>query len=319
MSESESESEERPELDLPETDETLEDGEPELDEWWSWGNFARLFIFPLVIVVVSVAIYGTFQMMLRDQTTIKEYITRIRGAPENERWRAAYSLAQSVRSQEAKKKLTRSSVNSIIELYRTAEQSRIRQYLALVLAEAPVTESVQALKAGLKSSDSGVKVNSALALGRLYENASNGIVKEEVRAAALDIAKLLDDGSVDVRRMAAFVLGSLENREVIGQLKSTLNDSADEVRWNGAIALGRLGSDAGEDVLTDVLQRAKNGRFSDWEPGLRRNLLTNTAEALSQLESKNSISLLRNLYNNDEDSKVRKAALEAIQSIESSG
>ena len=315
MTDNEEPSEERPELDLPDSEEALEEAEPELDEWWSWGNFARLFIFPLIIVVVSVSIYGVFQMMLREQTSINEYITQMQTGPENERWRAAYSLAQSVRRQEAQKKLTRSSVNSIIDLYQNSEQPRMRQYLALVLAEVPIQESVEALSSGIQSSKPGVKVNSTLALGKLYEKVSDGPLKERLQSTAPRIATLLDDDSMEVRRMATFVLGSLNNESVIDDLKKTLNDSAREVRWNGAIALGRLGNDSGRDILLDVLERDLDGSFEDWRPGLRRNLLTNVIDALVQLDVEKARPLLRRIKENHPDSKVRGSALKALENL----
>lgn len=316
MTDNEETPEERPELDLPDSEEALEEEEPELDEWWSWGNFARLFIFPLIIVVVSVSIYGVFQMMLRDQTSINEYITRMQTGPENERWRAAYSLAQSVRRQEAQKKLTRSSVDSIIELYRTTEQPRMRQYLALVLGGVPIGDSVKALAAGLESDEPGVKVNTALALGKLHEKTSEGPLRERVRSTAPKVAELLDDESMEVRRMAAFVLGSLKNETVIEDLRKTLNDSAREVRWNGAIALGQLGNNEGRNILLDVLERDLDGEFEDWRPGLRRNLLTNVMDALVELDVEEARPQIREIKESHPDSKVREAALEALQNLE---
>jgi HEAT repeat protein len=257
-------------------------------------------------------------MMLGGGVSIEEHIAEIRTGPKNERWRAAYSLAQAVRKQEAEKKLTRSSVESIIDLYRTAEQPKIRQYLALVLAEVPLSESIDALVSGLESDHPGVKVNSALALGRLQENARADRIKTEVRTKAPKVAELLTDNSTEVRRMAAFVLGSLGNKTVIDDLKNTLNDSADEVRWNGAIALGQLGSSAGESILIDVLDRALQKKFQDWKPNLRRNLLTNAIQSLEKLNSKKALSKIRQIKENDDDSKVRRAALQAIKSLEQS-
>ncbi len=308
--------EDRPELDLPEEEDALDD-EPELDEWWGWGNFARLFIFPLIIVLVAVGIYGVFQMMLRDRTTINEYVTKMQTGPENERWRAAYSLAQSVRRQEAQKKLTRSSVDAIVNLYRTGENPKMRQYLALVLAEVPITESVDVLREGLTSDKPGVKVNTALALGKLYEKSKEGVVKERIRGTATRIVGLLDDENMEVRRMGAFVLGSLENESVIPDLKKTLNDSAREVRWNGAIALGRLGSSAGEDILIGVLEKETDGAFKELETGLRRNLMKNTIDALAGIKSENALPYLREIKESHPDSNVRESALEAIQAIQS--
>ncbi len=315
MSEPNESYDERPELDLPDAKAATGNDEPELDEWWSWGNFSRLFIFPLIIVVVSVAIYGTFQVMLRNQPSITDYISQIRTGPENERWRAAYSLAQTVRNRDGQQQLTRESVNSIIHLYRTTKKPKIRQYLALVLAEVPLHETVKVLTSGLESNHPGVKVNTALALGRLYENTKSKPLKQEVSNSATEITKLLDDQKQEVRRMAAFVLGGLQNPSVIDELKTTLNDPADEVRWNGAIALGQLGSDAGETVLLTVLDHALDGQFKDWKPGLRRNLLVSTIQSLAELNSRKALDKLNRITESETDSRVREAALKAVRRI----
>lgn len=305
-----------PDLDVPSTEETMqEEGEPELDEWWSWGNFARLFVFPLIIVVVSVMIYGLFQYLIRDHRSVQEYVQTIRNGTKTERWRTAYSLAQEVRRQGRAKEFTSSTARSIIDLYQTAEDPRIRQYLAHVLAEIPLEESVEALKQGLKSKKPGARVNAILALGRMREKTEMPSIREKISNTAPDIAKLLDDPSPEVRRMAAFVLGSLDNKSVIDDLRKTLNDSQNDVRWNGAIALGQLGSEAGEQVLIDILHQATEGQFDDLNPQLRQNLLTNAIKSLVKLDSKQALELLDELRNQHPDSKVREQALSAYNEI----
>ncbi|MFB6344368.1 MAG: HEAT repeat domain-containing protein [bacterium] len=312
---------ENPDLEVPDTEEALDEDDLELDEWWSWGNFARLFIFPLIIVAVAVLIWGTVQFLIRDTRTLNDHISQIRNGAENQRWRAAYSLAQEVKRQQLEKKLTRSSALEIIDLYRTAKDPRIRKYLALVLAEVPIDRTLNVLKKGLKSSDPGVKTNTILALGRLHENATNDAFKTRVRRLAPRIAEVLTHDSSKVRRIAAFVLGSLNNKSVIDDLRTTLNDETPDVRWNGAIALGQLGSDAGEDELISVLKDSLRKRFQkkkQMDPSLRRNLLTNVIQALGKLKSRRALPLLKKIKENDRDSKVRKSALEAINNIQQS-
>lgn len=305
----------QPELDVPSTEETLAEGEPELDEWWSWGNFARLFVFPLIIVIVAVVIYGLFQYMIRDQRSVQDYIRVIRTGSENQRWRTAYSLAQEVRRRGREKEFTATSAREIIDLYETAEDPRIRQYLAHVLAEIPLPSTVDALTRGLQSDRPGVKVNAALALGRLRENARSESLREGISQTAPKLVPLLDDESAEVRRMAAFVLGSLENPSVREDLRTTLEDPEPDVRWNGAIALGRLGDDAGESILLNILERATKNEFESMEPRLRRNLITNAAVALRKINSPEARPLLEVLKDDHPDPKVRKAALSAHEEL----
>lgn len=290
-------------------------GEPDLDEWWSWGNFARLFIFPLIIVVVAVLIYGLFQFMLRDRRTVQDYIRGIETGTESQRWRMAYSLAQEVRRHDRDREFTSRSAEEVVRLYRTAEDPRIRQYLAHVLAALPIPSAVEALEEGLEAEQPGVRVNAALALGRLGERAKSDRLRERLRETTPKLTKRLGDPVSEVRRMAAFVLGSLGDPRAIEPLKRTLNDSAEDVRWNGAIALGRLGDHAGRDVLLEVVRKGAGEDLEDLEPSVRQNLLVNTIRALRTLEVPAARSSLKILSREDEDPEVRTAARKALEVV----
>lgn len=283
-----------------------EAGEPSADpeEWWSWSNFARLFVFPLIIVIVAVGIYGFFQFLMQDGRRVQDYVAEIQTGPENHRWRAAYDLAQHVQYREGQD-FTESSAEDVVRIFRTAEDDQIKTYLALVLAELPTEASVDALEEGLQSETASVRESSVLALGRL--NATESVD---------EIVPLLQDESYEVRRMAAFALGGIGDPSVVEDLKNTLDDSSIDVRLNTAIALSRLGSPAGEVVLLDYLERALNGELEDVNVEQRRNILNTAMEALAETQSEEAVPLLRELQDEDPDSAVRRTALEARQTIQ---
>lgn len=287
----------------PEQDEQ----EPDPDEWWSWGNFARLFIFPLVIVVVAVGIYGFFQYLVQDNREVKDYVAELQTGPDNHRWRAAYDLAQYVRHRGGKD-FTESSASKVIEIFETTDDSEMKTYLALVLAEIPIDKSRQALESGLEAEASSVREASALGLGRM-----------EATDSVDDIIQTLDDDSYEVRRMAAFALGGLGDTAAIDPLRSQLDDSSIDVRLNSAVALSRLGSDAGKRVLLDYLEQATQGEFEDLNVDQRRNILTTAMEALKRTETKEALPLLKELQDQDPDSSVRMTAMEVREALEASG
>lgn len=288
-------------LEIPEEDQQ----DPDMDEWWTWSNFARLFIVPLIIVVLAVTIYGFFQFMVGDRRAVGEYINVIKSGEERARWRAAFDLAQRVQRDDAGKDLTFSEVQQIIDLYRDAEQSKVRMYLARVLGHIPTPQARQALVEGLGDSAVGVRVNSLLALGQLGAS-------QEVD----HIKPLLDDDRAEVRRMAAYVLGSLGNDSVVESLKQTLEDPIKDVRWNSAIALARLGNDAGQPILMDNLKQASNGGLGEMGSRNRSNLLVNTIRALMKINATEALPILRTMKENDPAPPVREQALEAIESME---
>jgi len=291
-----------PNLEIPED---VSD-EPDMDEWWSWSNFARLFIVPFVIVVLAVVIYGFFQWIVTDHRALTDYIRQIKAGTERTRWRAAYDLAQAVQAADREKELTLTEVKQIVRLYRQSEESRVRMYLARVLGEIPTSESRDALVMGLDDSEPGVRVNSLLALGRM-----------QASSEVDEIIDLLDDENTEVRRMAAYVLGSLGNSAVIGPLKSTLDDSVKDVRWNGAIALARLGDTSGKDILIKNLQLAERGELAELDSQSRANLLVSTIKALEKIKARDVLPLLKKLKQSDPAPPVREQALETIETLSS--
>ncbi|MFB6356686.1 MAG: HEAT repeat domain-containing protein [bacterium] len=295
-----------PELDVPETEEVL-DEEPELDEWLSWGNFARLFIVPLVIVIVAVVIYGFFQVMLRDPRTINDYLSQMKEGTERQRWRAAAELAKAVKRRGRQKEMTLSEVRRIIKLFKNSEQAKTRRFLAHVLAKIPSKDSIQALEGALDDPDKGVRSAAALALGQLNSQKS-----------ASKIARLLDDKEPGVRLIAAGVLGSLGNKSVTEELKKTLNDPAEDVRWNGAIALARLGNESGRDLILDNLELASRRKLKkryELSTAQRRRLLIGTIRAVKELDMSEARKYLKQIYQKDPDPEIRKKSLGALQKL----
>jgi HEAT repeat protein len=298
MSEDES-SEPDVDLDIPE-----DERDPDMDEWWTWSNFARLFIVPLIIVVVSVTIYGFFQFMVRDSRAVNEYISQMKTGTDRARWRAAFDLAQRVQQGDVEEQLTITDVQSIIRLYKQSEEPKVRMYLARVLGHIPTPESRQALVDGLSDTAPGVRVNTTLALGQL-----------EAASAVESIAKLLSDDRPEVRRMSAYVLGSLGNPEAVEPLKETLDDPVKDVRWNGAIALARLGDDTGKEILMKNLRLAQEGNFSTMEPETRANLLVNTIKALTKIQAREAVPVLETLREEDPAPSVRERSIRALEEL----
>lgn len=289
----------------PDSSSTEYEDEPELDEWWTWGNFARLFIFPLVLVVVAVAIYGTFQMMVGRQQSVHEYIATIQSGSQNQRWRAAYDLAQQVQLHGKDREFSYRTAQSIIELYRTVDDPRVRAYLALVLAKLPTDESRRALEASLTDSADTVTLASVQALGEM-----------EARESAPVIAELLEHPSSQVRLRAAYVIGSLGNRsdEVTDALKMTLEDPMPGIRLNGAIALARLGNNAGEDLLLEQLQEAARVPEDQRDQFLRHRMV-NIMKALRHLRSPKAVPALRQISQGNWNTTVKKEAMKTLRDI----
>ena len=70
--------------------------------------------------------------------------------------------------------------------------------------------------------------------------------------------------------MIVYALGALPGDVQIVTLRTALQDSAPDVRWNAAVALARHGSHEGVGVLRQMLDRARasaSGAALSWTRG----------------------------------------------------
>jgi HEAT repeat protein len=119
--------------------------------------------------------------------------------------------------------------------------------------------------------------------------------------------------------MVVYALGALPGDEQLPTLRTALQDSVVDVRWNAAVALARHGSPEGVPVLREMLDRDQVERtvkrdirqFEDQDPvadvlisGLR------AAAALKDARLKPSV---EELSQADRSMKVRQAAIEALR------
>jgi HEAT repeat protein len=84
------------------------------------------------------------------------------------------------------------------------------------------------------------------------------------------------------------------------------------VRWNAALALARLGSDAGKEVLIQMLDREKLTAqgMSDLES---ETVMINAVKGLALINKEDTRRILAEISKNDKSLKVRQAALNAVQ------
>ncbi|MCB0221467.1 MAG: HEAT repeat domain-containing protein [Chrysiogenetes bacterium] len=155
---------------------------------------------------------------------------------------------------------------------------------------------VDAIQAGLASTDPGLRAASVRVLGQVAGDESVierlllalGDVDAQVRAAAAQalaaahlaeagqgLARAIADENPGVRRTVAFALGRYDGEETLKALKAALKDPDLWVRSEAARSLGRIGTDA----ALDILERA----FSD--PQLHPVLAARALEALEEVSA----------------------------------
>ena len=268
-------------------------------------SFIGLFLVPLGVVVVCVAVFIGFGWIAYDRQSTADYINDLRSSWKPRRAQAAYELSKvlvvdphALDDEPGVKALVRS-------LFEEAEDEEMKRYLALVLGYTRDPLAVPLLIEALDSSSSEMRIYSLMALGTVGD------------AKALPpLTEALADPDAGIRKTAAYSLGELGDREASPALLPLLEDGVADVRWNAALALARLGSDAGVPVLQQMLDRQLSVRVPGIRPAQIEDGMIGAVRALAAVQGERSREVLDRLAEQDPSLKVRQAAIEALRALE---
>lgn len=134
----------------------------------------------------------------------------------------------------------------------TESESRLAEFTLLALTRLGTARAVETLTAALSAKPANVREAGLRGLVELKDDPA-------VRGALPGVVGLLDDPVPEVRVIAAVSLGLLatsSDADVIGALAGRLG-SDQELEWNAALALGRLGSNRSKLTLLSMLDRGQ--------------------------------------------------------------
>jgi HEAT repeat protein len=236
------------------------DAEAETEVAVGGPSILGLFLVPLMIVLVAMALVAAVYLLSVDSPTAEEYARQLRSPDKAERWQAALSLLDTQRGSpdlvpiliemaEATREdqnLVRTNWN-VSDLIRTPEEREVnlRWYATAALGAIGGEQAERKLKELLRDEDGGVRLYAAHSLGR--------IGKPEFMPLLTD--RLLNDSDAGVRAVAAYTLGELGDtgaRAALAQAHE--KDPEIDVRWNSAIALARMGDAAVRPTLEEMMR-----------------------------------------------------------------
>jgi HEAT repeat protein len=223
----------------------------------------QLFLVPGVIVAIIVCVWLAFHWLAHLGSDPQSYVKTLRRDNEG-RWQAALNLANDLRgpgggalkedeslATELGRILTDEAASG-----RSGEQSQtLRLYLCRALGEfaipaaagplvdrASVLSDPQTARAAVEAL--AVLSTNLLASGRSFDDAA-GVTSAVVAASRSD--------DVPLRSAAAFTLGVLGGSPALERLTELSGDSADDVRFNAALALARQGREESLETLAEML------------------------------------------------------------------
>lgn len=275
----------------------------------------QFFLIPLLVVGVTVLVYIGFRSLLSDDRSAEEYLTDIRSGGSNRRWPAAYELSRLMSDSEFVRKEEAILTPELTKAFAESKDSdpRVRQYLALALGRLPPplpAETRQLLVDALNDPDSQTRISAIWALGSTGE-----------ASVAADIERQYESDDAGVRKMAVYALGSMPADAGNETLVKALSDPEADVQWNAAIALARHGRHEGVPVLRRMLDRAYVERNVTRQPQARDEVdpvgevMISGLRAIAALKETALSDQVKALSTDDQNLKVRQAALEALKDL----
>lgn len=265
---------------------------------------AQFFLFPLIIIAISIGIFLLFGYLTYEQKTASDYLNEVKtGSDLCCRWQAAFELSNMISSQKARLRDT-NFLHDLVAVYRGSRQEdpRVRRYLALTMGHMGDSRAVAALVDGLNDDVVENRIYTLWALGMIGDN-----------AAVPGVVNQLGNNDPAVRKTAAYVLGVLKDPSAIHDLQIALNDSKDEVRWYAAIALAQMNDASGADLLMNLIDRSYVEKLDGMTGEQKSELLINAVKCLGILKFPAAHDKIVTLSRNDPDLAVRDASMEALK------
>jgi HEAT repeat protein len=274
----------------------------------------QFFLIPLAVVGVTVMVYVGFRSLLTDARTPQDYLTEIQTGGSTRRWPAAYELSRLMN--DPKVRSDRTLGPALVKAFQGARSDpdgRVRQYLALAIGrlDPPLPEgAIAELTAALEDQDSEARIMAIWALG---SSGDESVVPR--------LQPLYDSSDAGIRKMVVYALGALPGDRQLTTLRSAVQDTAPDVRWNAAVALARHGSRDGIPVLHQMLDRSyveqtvKRAVRPDEDEDPVADVMISGLRAVAALKDSTLRGSIEELSQQDRSMKVRQAALEALKAM----
>lgn len=284
-------------------------GLPISDGIGNWGDFAKLFITPFIIAATAIGVFFMFTFFFSESRTQYDYLESIKIGGVNNRWHSAYMLSKIIRADDDKPFEDR-FIRELLAIYENAKNDdpRIRRYLTLTLGYLSDPRSIKSLWDATDDADDETRLYALWSLGKL------GAVGLQEK-----VLEYLNDPDPGMRKLAAHLLGSLDRERSKSGLRAALSDPVDDVKWNAALSLAKLGDSAGIDILEMMLDRNYLSRHEQMDETLKERTIKSAVYAIGTLQVEGLKETLTALKDSDPNMKVRQAAIDALNMFEGDG
>ncbi|HLF17859.1 MAG TPA: HEAT repeat domain-containing protein [Candidatus Omnitrophota bacterium] len=261
------------------------------------------FIIPFLIAVFCVLLFAGIYLLTSEKRSVYDYLEDIKIGGLNKRWQGAFELSKILANPKHVPKEER-FINEMVSAFEQAQHDdpRVRQYLALAMGRTQDERFTQPLVKCLKEEKENNLTAIVYALGMLKQ-----------KETADGLYPLLGHPNARIRSVAVVALGNIANPESIPLIKNALGDLEENVQWGAAISLAHMGNNSGKEIIAQLLSRQYLSQFVEVDANEQNHLILTAIEAARLLKEETMLAQLQELSANDQNMKIRSAALNVLE------
>ena len=269
-----------------------------------YSLYYSFFLIPFMIAIFGGVFFLLFNFITYETKDPSELLNQVKIGSATKRWQSAFELSK-VLNDADRVPTDLSFKNQMISAYQHSinDDPLVRSYLAIAMGVSRDSFYEKELLNGLEDENRESRLAAVQAIGMVGSNKS-----------LTNLEKIIKTSDYQDERLAATMsLGFIGNSNSIPVLTELLDDNEPNIRWDAAVGLAKMGSEACLPVLSNLLDREYLMTFPELNFEKISKVMMVAIEASSNFKNPVFESKLKELSKSDENLKIRNAAIKILE------
>ena len=269
-----------------------------------YSLYYSFFLIPFMIAIFGGVFFLLFNFITYETKDPSELLNQVKIGSATKRWQSAFELSK-VLNDADRVPTDLSFKNQMISAYQHSinDDPLVRSYLAIAMGVSRDSFYEKELLNGLEDENRESRRAAVQAIGMVGSNKSLTKLEKIIKTSDYQ----------DERLAATMSLGFIGNSNSIPVLTELLDDNEPNIRWDAAVGLAKMGSEACLPVLSNLLDREYLMTFPELNFEKISKVMMVAIEASSNFKNPVFESKLKELSKSDENLKIRNAAIKILE------
>ena len=268
--------------------------------------FYSFFLIPFMIAIFGAVFFLLFRFITFETNDPSALLNQVKIGSASKRWQSAFELSK-VFNNPDKIPTDLSFKNQMVSIYNHSihDDPLVRAYLALAMGVTRDNFYSDILVDGLNDENRESRRAAIQAVGLIGANNASNKLKEIIENSDFP----------DERLGATISMGLIGNPESIPLLKKLLEDEEQNIQWDAAVALDKIGDPSGAFIIESLMDRQYLNAFPQVDEAEKNKVILVAIEVSSLLKQDQFKTKLASLAKSDENLRIRDAAMKTLQSV----